>query len=135
VGYTQLGIIGAVVATIVTGGVRCPLIAVHAARSCALPVKAYFQQGYLRPLIVLAALTAIGLALRQLLPVEGLGMLATATVTLGVAWAALCWWVGFVDQDRRAFLELVDGVLCRMFPARGLRAVVAPPLDSVAKED
>lgn len=117
VGYTQLGIVGAVVATAATAGVRIPLNAVYTARCCGLPLQRFFLEACLRPLVVLAALAAIGLTVRLLLPLEGVALLAVAAMTLGATWAALCWWVGFVDQDRRVFAEMFS----RMLPVPGGR--------------
>jgi O-antigen/teichoic acid export membrane protein len=129
VGYTSWGIVGVIVATAAVSAVFRPIATAYAARCCALPLHRYFAEAYLRPLLVLAMLTAIGLAARQLLlPFAGIAMLAAGTATIGAAWAALCWWVGFADQDRLAGLKIVDRVLDRIRPARGPGAVGTTPL-------
>lgn len=53
VGYTNLGIPGVVVATIVIGCVRRPILMWHTARECGLSFFTYFRLAYARPLVAL----------------------------------------------------------------------------------
>jgi O-antigen/teichoic acid export membrane protein len=126
VGYTDLGVVGAVVATVVAAALRFPFIAVYTARCCALPLQRFFADAYLRPLLVLAGVAATGIAARYLLPLEGVTLLAAAVASLGTVWAVLCWWVGFIDQDRRAFAEMFGRMLDMALRVRPTASAVGP---------
>jgi len=104
--FTGLGVLGVVIPTLVIGAIRRPIIIVHAARLCDIPVRDYVRQAYLRPTVVLALLTSAALGVRAFARPESVGALAIWGVALGVLFAILCWLIGFDRTDRGALRNL-----------------------------
>jgi O-antigen/teichoic acid export membrane protein len=106
VGRTSLGVIGVVIATIVIALIRRPIIIVHTARACGLPVRVYVSSAYLRPLTVLVILGGLAAALLLLGVAESILGLLASILGIAVAWLPLCWWVGCTEDDRRSLRDL-----------------------------
>jgi O-antigen/teichoic acid export membrane protein len=107
VGYTSLGIPGIMVATVIIAAIRRPIITVYAARACGMSAGRYFMESYLRPILVLALVASVGLALRIAVAPSSLIALAACVAGVGCLWAPLCWWIGFNPADRESFRGLL----------------------------
>lgn len=105
VGFSNLGVIGVVIPTLMIALIRRPIIIVHAAHVCGVPVSLYLRAAYLRPGVVLVVLTGAAVSVRffanpsSLIPLLGWGS------GLGLLFAALCWWVGLDRPERKAMLD------------------------------
>lgn len=107
VGLTRLGVVGVVIPTLVIALIRRPLIIVHAARLCGVPVCRYLREAYLRPTVVLVLLTGAAVTVRLFAKPSTLGALLGWGGLLGVLFAALCWWAGLNPDDRDSILNTV----------------------------
>ncbi len=127
VGYTSLGVPGIMVATMIIAAIRRPIITVYTARVCGVPVRQYLKESYLGPMLVLALLVSVALALR--IDFAPSSLLAVAACVAGIAclWIPLCWWVGFNSDDRKSFRSLLRRGADRIALAAGRTPPVAPP--------
>lgn len=98
--FTGLGVLGVVIPTLVIGAIRRPIIIVHAARLCGVPVGHYLREAYLRPTVVLALLTGAAVSVRLLAKPSSLLPLLAWGSGLGLLFAALFWWVGLHKPER-----------------------------------
>ncbi|MBA7714540.1 hypothetical protein ES703_123566 [subsurface metagenome] len=118
--YTSLGVVGVVVATVIIGMIRRPVLVVYTALVVGLRPREYFMQSYFRPLLVLLIHTAIAMVIRFGIHIDRLMVLAMCVVFVGICWLGLCWWVGFDKNDRqsiRALLARIFNTLVRHNPA------------------
>jgi len=118
--YTTLGVVGVVVPTVVIGLLRRPVMVVYTAMVVGLRPREYFVQSYLRPLLVLLVLAAAAGCIMAVAPPRTLMGLLTASALIGALWVACCWLLGFDEQDRRSFRELL--VRVRTAAVRGARS-------------
>jgi O-antigen/teichoic acid export membrane protein len=124
VAWTPLGVVGAVVATIVIGVISRPIMIVYTARACGLSPMAYVRGAYLGPLVVLMALGAWATTLLRLGVADTLPGLAAAILGTGVAWLALTWCLGCTREDRRSFRDLGRRLAEAILP-RPCRAILS----------
>lgn len=102
VGFTNLGVIGVVIPTLITVLIRRPLIIFYTARVCAVPVSFYLREAYLRPVLVLVALAGAAVSIRLLTKPLSLLSLCGWGALLGLVFLVLCWWVGLDAKDKLA---------------------------------
>lgn len=126
VGYTSLGIPGIMVATVIIAAIRRPIITVYTARVCGMSARRYLMESYLRPILVLALVAAVGLALRIGVAPSSLIALAACVAGVGCLWVPLCWWVGFNPADRESFRGLLRRGVGPTGPAAPGPAPVSP---------
>lgn len=112
--HTDLGVLGVLVPTLVITAIRRPMVSIYVSRVVKLPIRTYVTKAYLGPLIVLGALLAGALLLRHLAPPVNVGMLLGEAAVTTLAWAALAWYVGLQDEDRRALLDMYAGFRRRL---------------------
>jgi len=105
--FTSLGVVGVVIPTLVIAIIRRPIVLVHTARVCSLPVLQYLRGAYLRPVIILILLTGAGVILRIVVKPSSVSTLLASGSAMGVLFASLCWWVGLDEVDRSFIREMV----------------------------
>ena len=93
---------------------RRPIITVHTARACELSARRYLVEAYLRPTVVLVILGSLAAVLLLLGAGDSLVTLLASAALLGLVWIPLCWWIGFVDEDRSVFQRLIGDVWSRL---------------------
>ncbi len=107
VGFTPIGVVGVVIPTLFIALVRRPVIIIHAARLCGVPVRLYLRKAYLRPAVVLALLAGAAVAVRLLAKPASPASLLAWGGALGVLFAALSWWVGLGPGDRASIRQTI----------------------------
>jgi uncharacterized paraquat-inducible protein A len=112
--YTQLGVIGVVIPTVILGFLRRPVVAAYAARVVNMPVRDYFIGGYGRPMILMILLSAIAFGMLHFWPVGNVLVLGTQLAVMCACWAALCWTIGFDAVDRSRFQGLLQALRRRI---------------------
>ncbi len=108
VGYTSLGVIGALIPTIIIEAVRLPVFSAYTAWVCESSLSAYVRRSHAKPMLVLVAFLALAGAVRALFPIRTLWMLLISAALLGLWWAVLTWMIGFTAEDRAQFRRLFD---------------------------
>ncbi|MCE5327992.1 MAG: oligosaccharide flippase family protein [Planctomycetaceae bacterium] len=128
-GFTPLGVLGVIIPTAILANITRPIVSIHTARVCGLPVRRYFWEAYARPLVVLVILAAIGLALRFAVNPQTLLSLAACVAAVALAWLPLCWWVGFDKEDKKRFGGIADGIRKKigLSPRNGRVPADSPP--------
>ncbi|MEI7780450.1 MAG: lipopolysaccharide biosynthesis protein [Planctomycetota bacterium] len=101
VGFTPLGIYGAVLATGIASGIRRPLVCIHVARTCGMSGREYFVLSYAIPLSVGVFLVGVGLAAQFLIPQISWPRLMLHICILAGAWTACILAVGLSSDERR----------------------------------
>lgn len=121
VAWTDLGVIGVMIPTVAIGLLRRPVDIVYCSRVCGMTSGRYFREAYLRPMIVLVTLTVLATVLLWLLSPMSLLSLIGCTGVIGLAWAGMCWQIGFAKEDRDSFRGLASMTIARFqrsLPAR-----------------
>ena len=107
VGYTSLGIVGAVVPTVVINAIGRPITTVYTAWACGMSSWRYLRESYVRPMMVLLLLVGGGSGLRWWIGPATVSALLGSALMMGIMWLALTWWVGFNASDRQLFRSLI----------------------------
>jgi O-antigen/teichoic acid export membrane protein len=103
VGYTSLGVLGALIPTIIIEAIRLPVLSVYTARICGVRPSDYLRRSYALPCLVLLALSVAAYAWRATMAVHSiLGLLGGVLFVL-VCWLLLAWFIGLSAADRRQF--------------------------------
>jgi O-antigen/teichoic acid export membrane protein len=106
VGYTSLGVIGALLPTVAIEAIRWPIFSAYTSRVCGVSLREYVRHSHMRPMIVMGSLLALAGALRVFFAIDSLGALLLCFTVLGLAWGVLTWVIGFTLQDRQQFARL-----------------------------
>ena len=120
--YTNLGVVGVVIPTIVLVAISRPITLVYLTRLLKLPLGRYLMQAYLRPAIVLALLLVQAAALHYLLPPQHLLTLLGEAAVTGMVWVVLTWLIGLGDEDRQAIRRMLSGMGGRIRSSRSIPA-------------
>lgn len=106
VGYTSVGIPGVLVATILIGLIRRPILIWHTATVCQLSPWHYLRSAYLPPLLCfLMTLAGAVAASRIWSPDHVAGLLLCGGATVGT-WALSCWFLGLQANERGVVANL-----------------------------
>lgn len=108
VGFTSLGVIGVMIPTFIIALVRRPIIIVHTARICAVPVGFYLREAYLRPMVIFAILTGTAAIVRLLARPSSMFSLLGWGAALWLLFLGLCWWVGLTKSERAMILSMLS---------------------------
>ncbi len=98
--YTSLGILGVVIPTMVIEFAWRPTLAWYTCRAIGVSTRRYIRQSYAMPLLIGAAVAAIGFSFRWLIPLDGLWSLLWSVFTLGLIGTALIWSAGLSTAER-----------------------------------
>lgn len=112
--YTNLGIIGVIIPTLVVSLIQRPVTALYCARLLNIPLGDYFSRAYLRPFVMLVLLMGLALLLRFWIHPRTFITLAACLLAVSLAWLPLCWFIGFRPEDRQTFAHLFFGVRERL---------------------
>lgn len=100
VGFTSLGIPGVLVATIIIGFVRRPILIWYTAKVCSVRPVDYFKNAYLTPLVCFV-MTCIGAyALKWIVLSDTLLTLVLCAGGTSVVWAITCYFIGLTSTER-----------------------------------
>lgn len=114
VGFTTLGIPGVLVATILTGLLRRPLIVWYTAHVCGMKTRDYFLQAYASSFVVMALIGAFAAGVCWFwTPATWAGLIFFAG-GITFLWGVLVWLIGFNSADRQRVRELLK----ELFPRR-----------------
>lgn len=111
VGFTNYGIPGVLVATILIGFIRRPILLVYTAELCKIKSIDYFKASYLTPIICLI-ITLFGSAFARkfIAPDSYLKLILCVALTASI-WAAGCWVIGLESTERWQVLSVFKKVL------------------------
>jgi O-antigen/teichoic acid export membrane protein len=107
VGFTELGIPGVLIATIIVGAVRRPIVSWYTARACRLNFRTYLEESYLRPFACFLLTLLAGWIGRRLLGVDDIAELLVATAMVGSVWAAVTLGIGLKHNERQLIFKFV----------------------------
>jgi O-antigen/teichoic acid export membrane protein len=114
VGYTELGIVGVLIATIAIGIVRRPLLIWHTSRSIDLPLGEYLKGSYLTPTFCFLVTLGSAYAIKgTLVPSSYLMLLVCAGLTAAI-WGVATFAVGLNSAERSFFSGMVSKVILRI---------------------
>jgi O-antigen/teichoic acid export membrane protein len=100
VGYTDLGVLGVLIPTVLIGAFRRLLTTVYVNRLLALRLRDYFREAYLRPLIISSILIPAGVLLRIYVRVESVLDLTVVVALTAMLWFALFFTLGVKGCER-----------------------------------
>lgn len=111
VGYTELGVVGIIIPTVLIGGFRRILTTLYVSYLLRLPLREYLREAYLRPLGVFLALIPVTVVIAQYHPSGILVELMIKAVLVGLLWSLLVYVLGFTKSERDFMLRKVLPVL------------------------
>ncbi|HMP96663.1 MAG TPA: oligosaccharide flippase family protein [Kiritimatiellia bacterium] len=100
VGFTSLGIPGVLVATILIGLIRRPLLIWYTARCAGLRMRDYLRLSYLRPAWCFIITLSAAFAARFMIPIHGYSHLGAAAALVAAAWMTAAWFIGLEPNER-----------------------------------
>ena len=113
VGYTDLGVFGVILATIVISICRRPILIWYTARLVGIRPVTYFLQSYLVPVSLLAAVSLVGHGMIRLWnPVTWTSLIVSAAI-LTLIWLGLVFQFGVTREERRKVSNWISRVLER----------------------
>lgn len=104
--YSQLGVVGVIVPTVIITAVRRPVTALYTAKACGLTGQEYFRASYRRPLVVATILVLAALGLDNVVNSSSLIALVSCVLLTIMLWIVLCWVLGFERNDREVFQQI-----------------------------
>lgn len=104
--YSQLGVVGVIVPTVIITAVRRPMTALYTAKACGLSAKQYFRASYRRPLVVALVLVLAAFSLDYVVKSTSIFALVSCSFITIMLWLVLCWVLGFDRNDREIFLQV-----------------------------
>lgn len=110
VAFTNLGVIGVVIPTLVISLIRRPLLIVYTAHVCGMSSLRYFQEAYKGGVIILGLLTGLSIVVRQWIHPDSLLTLSLCGLICAVIWAYLTWAVGLKDEDKALLHNIIYSV-------------------------
>jgi O-antigen/teichoic acid export membrane protein len=119
VGYTDVGILGVLIPTLVAVMLRWPILSAYTARAIGSSLWQFTRASIVRPLVVMLGLVLLGLGLRRVVAVDSWFELGACLFATGAAWMVLAWTVGFTGADRKQFREMLHGGLSLIRRRRG----------------
>jgi O-antigen/teichoic acid export membrane protein len=108
VGHTKLGVYGVLVPNLALSFLTRLVISAHAARLCGLTSRQYWAASYVRPCVVFALLWGFCLTVNKLFTPASYPVLAVCGIACFIFWVGLCWFVGFLRDDRRRVTEILQ---------------------------
>lgn len=107
VGFTKLGIPGVLLATIIIGVIRRPIVSWYTARACKLRFRVYLQEAYLRPFGCFLLTLLAGGVISRFVRVDGIAELLFSIAIVGLVWAAGTLGIGLTQHERHLILEFI----------------------------
>jgi O-antigen/teichoic acid export membrane protein len=107
VGFTDLGVIGVVIPTLCMEICRVAVTYWYCSRCLAMNIRHYFNEAYIRPLIVLIILVAVAEATRRIFNPDTTLLLIVCATICAFAWVLLSWFIGLRLADRKQILTLL----------------------------
>lgn len=98
--YTELGVLGVVLPTMVIEFVWRPTLIWYVCRAIGVEMKDYIRQSYAVPLLICGAVAGAGTLLQRPLAPATFSGLIWATAGLGLLGAVLIWFFGFSSTER-----------------------------------
>ena len=107
VGFTSLGIPGVLVATILIGLIRRPILMWYTAKVCGLDIGDYFNQAYLRPVCCFATTLFGAILVRFLIDIDSYFMFGVSGCFVAAIWGLSCWFFGLALQEKEQVLAVI----------------------------
>ncbi len=107
VGFTNLGIPGVLVATVLIGFIRRPILMWYTAKVCDLKPMVYFTQSYLRPILCLAVTLLGAYVIRFSVDIDSFLLLLVCACGVATIWSISCWFFGLTGQERTPILSKI----------------------------
>jgi len=108
VGFTTLGIIGALLGTVLTNAVLRPLLVAYSLKVFQIPFIAFYRAAILRPMLTTALLLPITYAIRHSMPTDGYFHLISCATLTGTVWIVLAALIGVSRQERQLFWSQIS---------------------------
>jgi O-antigen/teichoic acid export membrane protein len=107
VGFTKLGIPGVLVATIIVGVIRRPIVSWYTARACRLRFRTYIQEAYLRPFGCFLLTLFAGWSISHIVSVGGIAELLFSIAIVGLVWLVCTLGIGLTNRERYLILGFI----------------------------
>ena len=107
VGFTDTGITGVLIATLVVAAIRRPLVLWHTATRCNVRIPAYLSFSYVPALVVMTLLLLLVGVLHAFIPSHSWVWLTVHAVLLATAWLPLTLVFGMTAEERVLLAQLV----------------------------
>lgn len=107
VGFTRIGIPGVLIATILIGCIRRPILIWHTAKECGLKPIEYLTQSYLAPAICFFLTFVLAYGVRILLNPTSYRTLLLCVILTASFWAFSCWMIGIKKPEK---IYLLSGI-------------------------
>ena len=113
VGFTSLGVPGALVGTLLTALVLRPVLILYGASVFKVPIATFCRKALLRPLLLTALLLPVASGIRFLIAPESYLALAGCGLGTGIAWMLMMILVAFPATERRAMASTLRETFSR----------------------
>jgi len=105
VGFTKLGIPGVLVATVLIGFIRRPILMWYTAKICGLAPLIYFAQAYVRPLCCFVITLFGAVFIHRLVHIDSYFRLGVSVCFVAVVWICGCWFIGLTSREKALCLR------------------------------
>jgi hypothetical protein len=108
-----LGIPGVLVATVLIGLIRRPILAWYTAKICGLAPLIYFAQAYVRPLCCFVITLFGAVFIHRLVHIDSYFRLGVCGGLVAMIWGLGCWFIGLTSREKALCLRGVTNQLNR----------------------
>lgn len=108
--FTSFGIPGVLIATVLVGFLRRPILICYTARACGVRILDYVMRAYLPPFACFACCLIAGYAIRALIPPVSFCTLLLGAGLVAVVWGLSCWFVGLSEIERGIAKNHLNGM-------------------------
>ena len=117
--FGNYAVLGAMLPNLVTVPTLMAFYAIYVARSANLSLRRFGFESYVRPLLVAAGMTVLGITLRVLFDPESIVSTGVCIFATCLLWIPLSWYVGIDEGDRNRIRGLLASLMRRYRSARG----------------
>jgi O-antigen/teichoic acid export membrane protein len=107
VGFTPMGIPGVLVATVIIGFIRRPILVAYTSKLCGLDPRAYFKKAYLRPLYCFTITLFVAILIRSLINIHSYFILGFCCCFVVAAWGLSCWFFGLTSEEKKQVFSVI----------------------------
>lgn len=107
VGFTSLGIVGVIIPTVLIGAFRRILMSWYVAQVCEVGCIRYFQEAYLRPVLMFLIVLPVSLWVANVFVLSSFGSLFLALLVVGGLWGLTFLFIGIRRDERNMILRKI----------------------------
>jgi O-antigen/teichoic acid export membrane protein len=114
VGYTEVGVMGVIIATLVISFIRRPVLVWYTARLVGISTKKYFVSSYFKPAVLILAVGGIGFIGRSYwVPGTWIELIASVSI-ITILWGMLAYLFGVSEYEKKGIKEGLVGAISKL---------------------